>query len=39
MHGKGKFNFVTGKQYIGDWLDDVRTGQGIFTFANGNRYE
>ncbi|CAF4765481.1 unnamed protein product [Rotaria socialis] len=39
MNGQGKFDFATGEQCIGDWLDDVRTGQGAYIFANKNRYE
>ncbi len=28
-----------GDKYTGDWIDDDRTGQGIYIYANGNRYE
>ncbi len=28
-----------GDEYTGDWLDDKRTGEGIYNFANGDRYE
>ncbi|CAF3364661.1 unnamed protein product [Rotaria socialis] len=35
MHGKGKLDFADGNQYIGDWVDDRRTGQGVYSYANG----
>jgi hypothetical protein len=39
MNGKGTYYFVDGHKYVGDWIDDNRTGQGVFTWANGARYE
>jgi hypothetical protein len=39
MHGKGKMDFGNGDKYTGDWVDDARTGQGIYIFVNGDRYE
>jgi hypothetical protein len=38
-HGKGMYQYANGDKYIGDWIDDRRTGQGVFTWINGNRYE
>ncbi|CAF3082696.1 unnamed protein product [Rotaria sp. Silwood2] len=26
-------------EYTGDWIDGVRTGQGVYIYANGDRYE
>lgn len=39
MNGRGTYYFSNGDQYTGDWVDDKRTGQSIFTGANGDRYE
>ena len=38
-HGKGKMNFVNGHTYVGDWMDDMVSGEGVFTWTNGDRYE
>jgi hypothetical protein len=38
-HGKGKIDYHTGDKYTGAWIDDNRTGQGVYIFANGDRYE
>ena len=43
-HGKGEqvWGFATkwaGDKYKGDWVEDVRTGRGVYTLANGDRYE
>ncbi|CAF1232127.1 unnamed protein product [Adineta steineri] len=42
MHGKGKMIWGSktqwaGDMYEGDFIEDSRTGQGIYIFANGNR--
>ena len=29
----------SGNTYDGDWKDDLKHGEGVFTFANGARYE
>jgi hypothetical protein len=39
FNGKGTYYFNDGNKYIGDWVDDHRTGQGVFTWASGGRYE
>ncbi|CAF3914182.1 unnamed protein product [Adineta steineri] len=38
-HGKGQADFVNGDKYTGDWINSDRTGQGLYIFANGDRYE
>jgi hypothetical protein len=38
MNGKGTMYFANWNKYVGDWIDDNRTGQGVFTWANGDRY-
>ncbi|CAF4331853.1 unnamed protein product, partial [Rotaria sp. Silwood2] len=43
-NGKGTFVSATdangaSSKYKGDWIDGVRTGQGVFIWANGDRYE
>ncbi len=32
-------DFASGSKYTGDWLDDAMTGEGIYNFASGSRYE
>jgi hypothetical protein len=32
-------DFADGEKYTGDYIDDNRTGQGIYSFVSGNRYE
>ncbi len=39
MNGKGTRYFADGNKYVGDWIDDRITGQGVFTWPNGDRYE
>jgi hypothetical protein len=39
MNGKGTYYFVNGNKYTGDWINNHRTGQGIFIWSNGDRYE
>jgi hypothetical protein len=39
MHGRGKMDFANGAKYTGDWLDGAMTGEAIYNFANGDRYE
>jgi hypothetical protein len=38
-HGKGTMAYASGDKYTGDWLNDVKTGAGIYIFATGNRYK
>ena len=35
----GVFMLRGGGRYEGDYIDDKRTGHGIYTWADGNRYE
>ena len=39
MHGTGTMNYTNGDKYIGDWIEDNRTGRGVYTWADGDRYE
>ena len=38
-YGTGKLDYANGDSYTGIWVDDQRTGQGIFTSFDGFRYE
>ena len=38
-HGRGLYFFSDGNAFAGDWLEGNRTGHGVFTWPNGNRYE
>ncbi|CAF1218516.1 unnamed protein product [Rotaria sordida] len=38
-HGKGKMDYANGYKYIGDWVEDVATGEGVFIWTNGDQYE
>jgi hypothetical protein len=38
-HGKGKMDYASGDSYTGIWVDDNRTGHGVYTWPSGNRYE
>jgi hypothetical protein len=38
-HGRGKMNFSNGDSYTGMWVNDVKTGQGVYNFASGSRYQ
>ena len=39
IHGKGKKDYANGDKYTGDWIDDIKTGHGVYIYANGDRYE
>jgi hypothetical protein len=39
MNGKGTYYYADGDKYTGDWVDEQKTGQGVFIWASGNRYE
>ncbi len=44
MNGKGTYLWGpdttwAGDKYIGDWVDDARTGQGVYIYSSGNHYE
>jgi hypothetical protein len=38
-HGKGKMDYASGSSYTGIWVDDSITGQGVYIYAGGSRYE
>ena len=39
MHGKGKFIFTEeGMQYEGDYVEDMKEGEGVLRFADGRVY-
>lgn len=37
--GKCKFVFSSGSTYVGDFVNDKRTGKGVYTWSSGERYE
>jgi hypothetical protein len=39
IHGKGEMTFDNGDKYTGDWVEGKRTGQGVYIFGDGDRYE
>jgi hypothetical protein len=39
MHGTGTITFADGEKYTGDWIEGKRTGRGVFTWPDGDRYE
>ena len=38
LNGRGIDVMASGDRYEGEYQDGVRRGQGVFTWANGNRY-
>ena len=38
-HGKGTYLWPNGDKYVGDWINDEATGQGIYYSREGWRYE
>ena len=36
---QGTYTWPDGEQYVGEWKDNVRHGQGIFTNKVGEKYE
>ena len=38
-HEKVRKFGASGDKYKGDWVEDVRTGQGVYIWPNGGRYE
>jgi hypothetical protein len=38
-NGKGTCSYSDGSKYVGDWVDDQKVGQGVFTLPDGERYE
>jgi len=39
MHGKGKLEFVDGKKYDGDFIEDNKHGKGVFEWPDGKKYD
>ncbi len=39
MHGKGRMDYANGDNYTGDLLEGNQTGQGVYMFASGDRYQ
>jgi len=39
MNGKGKYEWDDGREYDGDWKNNLMEGKGIFTWKDGSRYE
>lgn len=39
INGNGKFNFLDGDTYIGDWKNAKAHGKGIYNYKNGEVYE
>jgi hypothetical protein len=37
-HGKGKYYYIKGELYIGDWKNNVKDGVGQYFYENGTRY-
>ena len=35
-HGKGTRIYANGNKYIGEWVGDKRTGNGVYTWASGD---
>ncbi len=38
-NGKGTCHYTDGSKYAGDWVNDQKVGQGVFTWPHGDRYE
>ncbi len=38
-NGKGTCLYTNGNKYKGDWVNDQKVGQGVFTWSDGDRYE
>jgi hypothetical protein len=38
-NGKGTYCYCNGNKYTGDWVDGNMTGQAVFTWFDGDRYE
>lgn len=37
-HGKGKYYYIKGELYIGDWYQNKKHGKGLYFYENGKRY-
>lgn len=37
--GRGKYYYVNGAVYDGEWKSDLKDGSGIFYYASGDYYE
>jgi len=38
MHGKGLFKWKDGREYIGEYLEDKKSGYGVFKWPDGRTY-
>ena len=38
-HGHGEMSDEVGNRYVGEWVNDKRSGKGVYTFASGDVYE
>ena len=38
-HGHGEIKYKSGSHFVGQWINDKRSGQGVYTFACGDVYE
>ena len=38
-HGKGTKIYANGDKYVGDWVGDKKTGNGVYTWASDGSYE
>jgi hypothetical protein len=38
LHGKGVLHYPNGDQYSGNWVNNQRSGEGIYTSADGRQY-
>ena len=39
MHGNGTMIYADRRQYVGEWVNGQRGRQGVFTSANGDKYD
>ena len=35
MNGKGKYHYKSGDEYVGEWKDDQKHGEGAYVELNG----
>ena len=38
MHGKGVFEWLDGRKYIGEYIEDKKEGKGMFEWPDGKKY-
>jgi hypothetical protein len=39
MHGKGSLKFEDGKNFVGEFEEDLMSGYGVFTWPDGRKHE